>query len=103
MKRSELLNELASRIVAIERPHPARVGIDGVDAAGKTTLANELVPFIEDRGRPVIRASIDGFHNPAKVRQRYIPGQRLYLQQCHPQQNATLVIDNNDLSNPILK
>ena len=68
MKRSELLQDLATRIVQVKRPHPTRVGIDGVDAAGKTTLAQELEPLIQAHGRPVIRASVDGFHNPARIR-----------------------------------
>src|SRR5262249_30533970 len=68
MKRSQLLQELVQRIVRIDRPHPIRVAIDGVDAAGKTTLAEELVAPLEAVGRPVIRASIDGFHTPARVR-----------------------------------
>ena len=68
MKRLQLLEELVQRIVHIERPHPIRVAIDGVDAAGKTTLAEELVTPIQARGRPVIRASIDGFHHPAHLR-----------------------------------
>lgn len=65
--------ELAERIVAVELPHPTRVAIDGVDAAGKTTLADELVSFIRAHDRPVIRASIDGFHNPANIRHRRGP------------------------------
>ena len=68
MNRSVLLRELATRITQIEWTHPVRVAIDGVDAAGKTTLAEELVPYLESMHRPVIRASIDGFHNPASVR-----------------------------------
>jgi uridine kinase len=68
MKRSQLLDYLADRITEIERPHPVRVGFDGPDAAGKTTLADELVVPVREHGRPVIRASIDGFHNPAHVR-----------------------------------
>jgi uridine kinase len=68
MKRSQLLKELASLIVQIKQPHPIRVAIDGVDAAGKTTFAQELDAFIQAAGRPVIRASIDGFHNPARIR-----------------------------------
>jgi uridine kinase len=32
-----------------------------VDAAGKTTLADELGALLAARGRPVIRAGIDGF------------------------------------------
>jgi uridine kinase len=68
MKRSQLLEVLVQRIVHIERPHPVRVAIDGVDAAGKTTLAEELVTPLQACGRPVIRASIDGFHHPARLR-----------------------------------
>ena len=68
MKRPELLDSLAARIAAVERPHPVRVAIDGPDAAGKTTLADELVAPLQASGQKVIRASIDGFHNPAKIR-----------------------------------
>src|SRR5687767_7604524 len=68
MKRSQLLDEIASRISRIQQKHPVRVAIDGVDAAGKTTMAEELVAPLKAYGRPVIRASIDGFHNPARVR-----------------------------------
>jgi uridine kinase len=42
MKRSELLDYLAGRINGLEQPHPVRVALDGPDAAGKTTLAQEL-------------------------------------------------------------
>ena len=68
MKRSQLLDYLADQIIQIKRPHPIRVALDGPDAAGKTTLAEELVALLQDRGRVVIRASIDGFHNPARIR-----------------------------------
>ncbi len=70
MKRSRLVDYLAGRIVRIGQPHPVRVAIDGPDAAGKTTLAQELVEPLQARGRQAIRASIDGFHNPARVRHR---------------------------------
>src|SRR5947207_12522408 len=73
MKRSQLLQWLARRILEIKQPHPIRVAIDGIDAAGKTTLAEELVTFIQAHGRPVIRASIDGFHNPARIRHQRGP------------------------------
>lgn len=68
MNRSQLLDYLAGRIIEIKRPHPIRIALDGPDAAGKTTLAQELVAPLQGRGRPVIRASIDGFHNPASIR-----------------------------------
>jgi uridine kinase len=67
-KRDQLIETLAGQIVALERPHPTRVGIDGVDGAGKTTLADELVEPIRRRGRSVIRASVDCFHQPSAVR-----------------------------------
>ena len=70
MKRSDMIEEISSLIVLIERPHPIRVAIDGVDAAGKTTLADELAGPIRTRGRAVIRASVDGFHNPRHFRYR---------------------------------
>ncbi len=68
MERKQLLNSLVSIILAIERPHPVRVAIDGVDCSGKTTLADELAEIVRASGRLVIRATIDGFHNPREVR-----------------------------------
>jgi uridine kinase len=46
------------------------VAIDGIDAAGKTTLADELTLALLARQRAVIRASIDGFHRPRAERYR---------------------------------
>lgn len=68
MPRIKIINQLADLIAAVDRPHPVRVGIDGPGASGKTTLADELVEPLQQRGRPVIRASIDGFHHPPAVR-----------------------------------
>jgi uridine kinase len=73
MRRLDLIEEISSLIVLIERPHPIRVAIDGVDAAGKTALADELAGPIQSRGRAVIRASVDGFHNPRHIRYRLGP------------------------------
>lgn len=69
-RQSQVLDKLVSRIIQIEQPHPLRVAIDGPDAAGKTTLAEALATVLQTHGRPVIRASIDGFHNPARIRYR---------------------------------
>lgn len=62
--------DLAKRIADVSLTHPTRVAIDGVDAAGKTTLADALVAPIEELGRPVIRATVDGFHRPREERYR---------------------------------
>lgn len=68
--RKQVLEQLADAIVAVEKDHPVRVGIDGITAAGKTVLADELAAGLRQRGRPVIRASSDGFHQPAAHRYR---------------------------------
>jgi uridine kinase len=73
MARPALLERLATRLAGRTPPHPLRVAIDGVDAAGKTTLADALAPAVAALGRPVIRASVDGFHQPAAVRYRRGP------------------------------
>jgi len=70
MSRAALVERLARYVEAVERPHPVRVAIDGPDAAGKTTLADEIASELRARGRSVIRASIDGFHRPRAERYR---------------------------------
>jgi uridine kinase len=50
-----------------------RVAIDGVDTAGKTTLADELAQAASAAGRPALRATIDGFHHPRETRYRRGP------------------------------
>ncbi len=70
MDRDTLLAQLADRIAGVARRHPIRVAIDGVDGAGKTVMADQLVHPIERLGRSTIRASVDGFHNPRDVRYR---------------------------------
>lgn len=71
--RPALLAALADRVLAQALTHPARIAIDGVDAAGKTRLADELAAALAGSGRPVLRASIDGFHHPRPVRYRLGP------------------------------
>lgn len=68
MRRQDMLRDLAERIAALSCPHPVRVAVDGIDAAGKSMLADELAPALEAHVRPVIRASIDGFHRPRAER-----------------------------------
>ena len=72
MTRQELLKQLTEIIISINRPHPVRVAIDGVDAAGKTIFTNELAGSLEKTGKHVIQASIDGFHRSRK--DRYVRG-----------------------------
>lgn len=68
--RADLLEIVAKRIDSLRLSHPVRVAVDGPDAAGKTTIADELLGPLNDRGRSVIRAGIDGWHRPQAVRYR---------------------------------
>jgi uridine kinase len=64
-----LLDRLVGRIDARRPPHPLRVALDGPDAAGKTSLADELADRLAQR-RHVIRASADDFQRPRAERYR---------------------------------
>jgi uridine kinase len=66
--RRRLVTELASELVGILPGRILRIAIGGVDGAGKTTFGNELASCIRALQRPVIRATVDGFHNPRAVR-----------------------------------
>lgn len=70
MNPSNLIHHLSRLILAIPNPSPLLVGVDGIDAAGKTTLADELAHILQSSPRQIIRASIDGFHLPKEVRYR---------------------------------
>lgn len=70
-ERTAVLEQLADLVGQRRRPGSVlRVGIDGVDGAGKTVLGDELAGTLTARAVPVIRASVDGFHHPAAVRYR---------------------------------
>ncbi len=74
--RDALLDRLAATIATLHPDRRIRVAIDGVDGAGKTMLADALAPLVAAKGRDVIRASVDDFHNPRTVRYargRYSP------------------------------
>src|SRR6185436_20240609 len=62
--------QIAAAVLALPSSGIARVGIDGVDGAGKTTFADELHDVLRPSGRPVIRAGVDGFHHPRPIRYR---------------------------------
>ena len=68
LSRPQLLKELAALVA--ELPCPARVAIDGRDAAGKTTLADELATVLEAAGEVVTRISADDYLRPSEERYR---------------------------------
>lgn len=72
LTRQRLVEYLSGHILDGHRNRPFRVGIDGIDASGKTVLAEDIADALKGSGRQAIRASVDGFHNPKKV--RYMKG-----------------------------
>lgn len=70
MSVSSVTSSLAQLILQAPCRHPIRVGINGVDASGKTILATSLTESLRGSGRKVIQVSIDGFHNPKTIRYR---------------------------------
>ena len=70
MSRDRVLKSLVNKIESIQLAHPIRVAIDGIDASGKTTLADELAVLLKAAGREVLRASSDSFHQPREIRYR---------------------------------
>jgi uridine kinase len=70
-----VLAELARVVLAVVRPHPVRVAVDGCSAAGKTTLADELAQVLRARiGRAIIRVGIDYFKRAVELRTGYPEG-----------------------------
>jgi uridine kinase len=66
--RGQILESVANRILRLPSDCAVKVGIDGVDGAGKTAFADELAQVLRSSNRPVIRASVDGFHNAKAIR-----------------------------------
>jgi len=60
--RHLVLEELGDALAAVHAPDRlTRIGIDGVDGAGKTRLAEEVAQELTSRGRPAVRVSLDQF------------------------------------------
>jgi uridine kinase len=68
--RQSVLETVARAVSRSSIARVTRVAIDGVDGAGKTHFADELGLVLRASGESVIRASVDGFHNPRSIRYR---------------------------------
>jgi len=69
-RRAMAVEAIARWLLEVRLPHPVRVAVDGPDAAGKTTLGDELAAELRRRGRAAIRASADAFEHPRAERYR---------------------------------
>ncbi|GAB3449892.1 nucleoside/nucleotide kinase family protein [Actinophytocola sediminis] len=68
--RQLMTEEVADAILDLPAARFHRVAVDGVVGAGMIHYADELARELSGRGTPVVRASVDGFHNPARTRRR---------------------------------
>jgi uridine kinase len=68
--RSRVIARIADHLAALDPAHTLRVAVDGITAAGKTTLAAELTAAVAAAGRPAVHLSMDGFHHPRAHRYR---------------------------------
>lgn len=66
--RANLVRSLCDRIYGMKGR--VIVAVDGVDGAGKTIFAGELASILTRMERPVIQASVDGFHHNRAFRYR---------------------------------
>ncbi|WP_418001827.1 uridine kinase [Mycobacterium sp. PDNC021] len=67
---ADAMRLVAMRIPASHNGSCPKVAIDGPDGAGKTYFADELADLLRAQQRPVVRVSLDDFHNTRAVRYR---------------------------------
>lgn len=65
-----LSKQIAQWILERKKAGPFLAAFDGVDASGKTTLADAVAAGLRAQGKNAVRVSIDRFHNPADIRAR---------------------------------
>jgi uridine kinase len=93
-ERSRVLDRLVGIIDALG-DRRLRVAIDGLTAAGKTSLGHELARGLSRRGRPVSRASLDDFKRPWSERHRYdrLSGEGYYRNAFDREAACRLLLD----------
>lgn len=64
MSLDDVLAVVCDHLTSLRNDRPLLVGIDGIDASGKTTFADSLATALDERGREVVRVSIDDFQQP---------------------------------------
>lgn len=66
-ERARLLELVGNEVLNVEHDR-VLVAVDGASGTGKSTFADELGRTLTDRGKTVVRASIDSFHRPRAQR-----------------------------------
>ena len=82
--RQLVLVDLLSMMLSVHPGQRVLIGIDGVDGAGKSRLATELVALAPHvAGREVRSVSIDGFHHPRARRHARGTGPETFYQDSY--------------------
>lgn len=68
MLRSQMINQVCDFIKSKKKDHPLCVAIDGIDAAGKSKLAKELVFPLRKTRRQIVNISLDSYLQPSIIR-----------------------------------
>lgn len=68
--RAVVVAEVTADVLELPVGERRFVAVDSVDGAGKSVFAHELAEELTRKGAAVIRASVDGFHNPPEIRYR---------------------------------
>jgi uridine kinase len=68
-EQRDVTGYVATRILGLDRDC-LRIAVDGVDGSGKTSFADRIAVAVRERGRPVVRISLDDFHHVRAVRYR---------------------------------
>jgi len=93
--KADVLAAIAQQAMQHQQAGRVIVAIDGVDGAGKTHFADELADVLRASGHTVVRASVDGFHNPRD--KRYARGklspQGFYLDSYNYEAFTTALLD----------
>jgi uridine kinase len=63
-----MIDQVCNFIKIKKTDHPLCVAIDGIDAAGKSKLAKELVFPLRKTGRQIIHISLDSYLQPSSIR-----------------------------------
>jgi uridine kinase len=95
--RAAMLDRVVEMIDSLGS-HRLRVAIDGFTAAGKTSLGHELARGLSQRGRPVLRASLDDFKRPWNERHLYDreSGEGYYRNAFDREAACRLLLDPSD-------
>jgi uridine kinase len=97
--RARVLDRLVEMIDS-RGSHRLRVAIDGLTAAGKTSLGHELARDLSRRGRPAFRASLDDFKRPWNERHLYdrLSGEGYYRNAFDREAACRLLLNPSDPS-----